>query len=635
MNIFVLRQEEISALIDARHNNPHHILGMHECLDDVYVNVYMPGVASVSVVDISSRKEYDMEQMYAEGFYTVKIEHTKPFLYYLKVVHKVWDEDGREKEISEIRYDAYSFDYSADLHKVMAVVNGSDDIESGFKVKDLFGARHIERSGVKGVSFCMNVPKALRVSVVGDFNHWDGRVNPMRKIDYTDIYELFIPQELNETRYKFEVLYDDGRVDIFSDPYAAAYEMTPGNASLLMELSYKWEDAAYMEKRKKADLCNMPVNIYEVHLPTWTDEEKLTYRDLGKKLASYVNSMGYNYVSFLPLMEYSSNDIWGYDTTGMFAPTSRFGTPSDFMAMVDFFHSKGIGVIMDMVPVTDIDCIAYWIETYHLDGIRLDNDELISRFHSVTNGSYQDVMVGCRWNTEGVSALIHFMCKTPQTRENYQDVMSAVSGYTDGEKRIVALSHDEVSCHKGSFIEMMPGGYEDKYADLRVLYGLYMTMPGDKLIFMGQEIGLLGGFTGTIPIDWSVLEFDANKYLQKYVKDFNKLYREEPLLYMEASEQKAVTFLDGGKKNVTVFKRSADTASDSLYIVCNFGIKDIKDFKLKVDTDGKYKELISSDHVKYGGEGNHNKTIKVSVKGELIINVPALSISIIKRSSSV
>ncbi|MGN0394636.1 MAG: alpha amylase C-terminal domain-containing protein, partial [Coprococcus sp.] len=217
-------------------------------------------------------------------------------------------------------------------------------------------------------------------------------------------------------------------------------------------------------------------------------------------------------------------------------------------------------------------------------------------------------------------------------RNNYKAVMSDVSGYAAGASGIVALSHDEVAYDKGSFIEKMYGGYEDKYADLRVLYGLYMTMPGHKLIFMGQEIGLFGGFTGNAPIDWSMLEFDANKYLQKYVKDLNKLYQEEPLLYISESEHKAVEFYDDVETHMAVFKRGTGEPGNSLYVICNFGIQNIKDYRLKVDKDGKYKELISSDNVKYGGEGNNNRTAKNSANGEIVINVPALSISIIKRT---
>ena len=260
--IFVLNQDEVMAITGARHGNPHHILGMHACLADVYVNAFLPDAAEVYVVDEKDQTEYSMHVEYADGFFTVKIENRQPFAYLLKIVRKVWDADGEESDEVSLIKDAYSFSYSADLEKVMQVVNGEDDVESGFRIKELFGARKLNFDGTEGVAFCIQVPGCVRASVVGDFNNWDGRVNQMRKIEYTDLFELFIPYDINQTRYKFEVLYENGETDIFSDPYATAFEPVPGNASLFTELTYDWMDAAYMTDRKKKNISMEPVNIY-------------------------------------------------------------------------------------------------------------------------------------------------------------------------------------------------------------------------------------------------------------------------------------------------------------------------------------------------------------------------------------
>ncbi len=629
MNLFVLRQEEITAILNAEHSNPHHILGMHECLDDLFVNAFIPGVCSVSVVDELTKKEYEMERIANEGFYSVKISNVKPFSYKLKTLKKVWDEAGNEAELSNIIYDPYSFSYSPDLNKVMDVINGNDDILSGFKVKDLFGARYTKVDGVSGIAFCMNMPGAVRVSVVGDFNGWDSRVNQMRRIDYTDLFELFIPGDLSDTRYKFEARYNNGRIDIFSDPYAIAYEMMPGNASVLTKLTYEWSDDEYMAHRKLLDINSIPVNMYEVHMATCSLVEDLSYKSFGKKLASYMKSMNYNYVSFMPLMEYGINDNWGYETKGIFAPTSRFGKPADFMAMVDILHNNGIGVIMDMVPVMDIDCMIYWIDTYHLDGIRLDNDELVNKFYAVTGDKYKNIMVGCKWNTSIVAKLTDFLSTAPSARGGFS--LNAASEFEQAlsKSEIIALSHDEVAYGKGSFIEKMPGGYEDKYSDLRVFYGLNMVAPGHKLMFMGQEIGVFGGFNGVTKLDFTMLDFDANKYIQKYVKDLNKLYMTEPVLFMNKADN-AIKLTDCEEDHLTVIERENGKNNEKLYIVCNFGLKDVKNCRIKVSGNGKYKELISSDNVKYGGCGNNNKTIKTAANGELIVNAPALSIAIFK-----
>lgn len=630
-DIFYLNQEEVLAITGARHGNPHHILGMHVCLSDVYVNAYLPDASEVYVIDAEDKTEYPMHVEYAEGFFTVKIENRKAFPYLLKIVRKVWDAEGNETDEITIRKDAYSFGYSADLNKVMQVVNGEDDVEAGFRVKELFGARAVTIDGTEGVAFCIRMPGCIRVSVVGDFNNWDGRVNPMRKIDYTDLFELFLPYDIKNTRYKFEVLYENGATDIFSDAYATAFEPVPGNASFFTELSYAWTDDAYRKERKKKKPAMCPINIYEVHMQSFKagkNGEMLSYREFGKEIAAYVKSMKYNYIELMPLMEYSSDDTWGYDTTGMYAPTSRFGTPTDFMAMIDYLHAQKIGVIMDMVPVMDIDCMIYWIETYHLDGIRLDNKERIESFRKVAGNAYPDIIYDYTWNTTGVNKLIDYMRTSPDRRESFVDYVSSVRGFISEENQIMAMSHDEVAYNTGSYIEKMPGGYEDKYADLRILYGLSMFLPGKKLMFMGQELGMLGGFDGNHYIDWSVLEFDANKYIQKYVKELNALYLAEPALY--ESEKLPFVFSEHQEPHTVCFTRAGASGS-RLFVVCNFGTTDIKNYSLATGETGTYKEIFSSDAMKYGGEGKNNKQQKAAKDGLVEIFLPALSIAVFKK----
>lgn len=631
--IFVLNNDEVKAIVDARHGNPHHILGMHVCLNDIFVNAFLPDAESVFVVNRTDETEYEMKKIDANGFFSVKLENCSPFPYQFKTIKSVWGDDGSEQKVEAVFWDAYSYGCSADLDKVMQVVNGEDDIESGFQVKEVFGARKMVLDKTEGVAFCMNMPGAIRVSVVGDMNGWDNRVNQMRKIDYTNIFELFIPNRLDGVRYKFEALYGDGRTDIFSDPYAVAYEPVPGNASVLRELSYHWADSEYMKLRKKKDKSREPVSIYEVHLPSFMcngDGTSLSYQEFGKACSAYVKSMGFNYIEVLPLMEYSRDDTWGYDTTGRFAPSSRFGTPEDFMEMVDYLHAKGIGIIMDMVPVMDVDCLMYWIDTYHLDGIRLDDSELIETFRNVTGDRYADVMYDYMWNTNGVHGLTEYMKTNPGSRGSFQEFIQDFAGFVTGNAGIVALSHDETAYGKGGFIEKMPGGYEDKYADLRVFYGLAAMMPGKKLMCMGEELGLFGGFTGRGFIDWSILEFDANKYIQKYVKELNKLYFSEPAMY--ENDDLPVVFAEGTEGVVTCFAKEGRNVCDKLYVVCNFGFRDIKKYKVKVDEPESYREIFSSDALKYGGEGNNNSRQIKAVNGILEITVPALSIGVFKKN---
>lgn len=621
MNIFVLKPEEIAAITGGNHGNPHHILGMHSCLKDVYVNVYLPGAAKVSVISRLDDTEYPMEEIYAEGFFTVKIENSECFPYELKVTRKVWGDEGEIDDVKLVK-DPYSFDISVSLNDVMAVVTGNDDVESGFHVKELFGARQTSVNGIDGISFCMNMPGAVRVSVIGDFNGWDGRVNPMRKIDYTDIYELFIPEKLTNARYKFEAKYADGHVDTFSDPYAVAYEIAPGNASMITTLSYNWSDEKYMSERKSD---NKYMNIYEVHMPTWKadqDGKAMSYVEFGKKLAAYVKSMGYNYIQLMPLMEYREDYSWGYDTVGMYAPTSRFGSPVDFMTMVDYLHGKGIGVIMDMVTVTDIDCISYWLDAYHLDGVRLEDEELIKAFSRVTGERYKDVYVGLSWDNAATGRLTDYMMLPPTSRGSFAAYTDGLN-LCDGENRVWALSHDSVSGGRASYAAKMPGGYEDKYANLRILYGLFMTLPGNKLTFMGQEFGGLSEFDGKSFIDWSTLDFDANSYFQKYVKELNKLYLQKNALW-----QGELKLIGENEGRLLCFERAGETTKDNLYIVCNFGLSDEHQIPVAVGQSGSYKEILSSDNIKFGGEGHNNKGSRADNDGVILIDAPALSFAV-------
>ncbi len=632
--IFVLNMEEVMAIAEARHDNPHHILGMHACLDDLYVNAYIRGVHAVHVVDLERQTEYPMHMEITDGFYTVKIPDRKPFPYQLKFFWEKWDDTGNVVQETRTVYDAYSFSHAVDPVKVMDVVTDHVDPAEGFRIKDLLGARETVVNGISGTVFCMNMPGAKRVSVVGDFNDWDGRVHPMRRIDYTSLFELFLPYELTGSCYKFEALYGDGHIDVFADPYAAAYEKKPGDASVLADLDYRWQDKTYMEGRKQPSA--RAISIYEVHLPTWRPVQSpdSTYAELGKEIAAYVKRMGYQYVEFMPLMEYQREDFWGYDTTGVYAPTSRFGSPVDFMAMVDEFHRQGIGVIMDMVPLTDADCMMYWVDTYHLDGIRLDSEDMFFEWKRVTGKAYDPVLVFYKWNQSGCYALLDYMRIRPEKRENLWEFLEDRQAEFSEEAGILSLSHDLLADGAGSLIERMPGGYEDKFADLRLLYGLLMALPGNKLMFMGQELGLSGGFNGQIPLDWSMLDFDANRYLTEYVKELNKLFMEETAFSGPLSES-GFEVIKSGQEQVACFVRKTKKQAETCYVLCNFGLTDRKSFDLPVKAAGCYCEIFSSDMIKFGGEGNHNKTVKKAVKRtsayELELQLPALSVTIIKR----
>ena len=406
--VFAINWMEVDALVQGIHNNPHHILGMHECIDDLYINAYLPGAKVVNAIEVSTRKKYTLVSERVPGFFSVVIKDKKPFEYKLNV---------RFDNGDEVTYfDPYVFEPVIDPIDISLFNEGKH-----YSIYEKMGAHPMTVDGVEGVLFAVWAPNADRVSVVGNFNNWDGRRHPMRKLDYSGIYELFIPGKLVGEIYKYEIKAKSGQVFMKSDPYAFSSEVRPANASRIVDISYKWKDAAWMEKRENKNTDEQPMAIYEMHLGSWkrpTDgREFYNYRDIASLLADYLLMMNYNYVELMPIMEHPYDPSWGYQVTGYYAPTSRYGSPADFMYFVDYLHSKGIGVILDWVPahfpkdehgLGRFDGTAlyehenprrgehphwgtyiynygrnevrnflvanalYWAEKYHIDGIRID-----------------------------------------------------------------------------------------------------------------------------------------------------------------------------------------------------------------------------------------------------------------------
>ena len=338
--VFAINWTVVVSLGAGSHDNPHHILGMHETSDGVYINAYFPGAESVKAVKKTSKEKYELVSDRVTGFFSVKILDETSFVYYLEVEYA----DGKKKTV----IDPYAFEPVIDPIDISKFNEGTH-----YEIYEKLGAHSCMLDGVKGVVFAVWAPHAARVSVVGDFNGWNGKVHAMRRIEYSGIFELFIPGLECGEIYKYEIMTKAGNTFMKPDPYANYTELRPANASKIAELSYEWKDASYFEKT--AALKNeMPMNIYEVHLGSFKRPEDgrefFSYREIAKELADYVADMGYTHVELMPIMEHENDSSWGYQTTAFYAPTARYGEPADFMYFVDYMHSKGIGVICDWVP---------------------------------------------------------------------------------------------------------------------------------------------------------------------------------------------------------------------------------------------------------------------------------------------
>ncbi len=400
------------ALLEGRHGDPFAMLGMHEAGNRLVVRVFRPDAREATVVDARDpKRSFPARRIHGDGFFEAVLpEKTEPFAYRLKLT----GHDGGEWTMA----DPYSYGQllgPVDLH---LFAEGNH-----FKLYEKLGAHLKTIDGVSGATFCVWAPNAQRVSVVGDFNHWDGRTNPMRKLLGSGVWEIFLPGITELTHYKFEIKGGNGALFLKSDPFAFFSQHGTSTASLVFNLHrYVWNDQAWMKKRDATNWQCSPVSVYEVHLSSWArvveeGNRFLSYVEFAERLVDYVVKMGYTHIELMPVAEHPFDGSWGYQVTGYYAPTSRFGNPDEFRYFVDCCHQRGIGVIVDWVPghfpkdahgLAEFDgtdlyehadprqgehadwgtlifnygrnevrnfLIAnalFWLEEYHIDGLRVD-----------------------------------------------------------------------------------------------------------------------------------------------------------------------------------------------------------------------------------------------------------------------
>jgi 1,4-alpha-glucan branching enzyme len=335
---------DVQAIVEGDHPDPFAFLGPHEANQHLVVRAFLPDARSVAVLDAaSSQRLASLERVHEAGLFAGDIDRRDRFAYRLAV-----DWGGRMVELD----DPYRFPPwlgQLDLHLL------AEGTHLGAYEK--LGAHVTELEGAGGVAFAVWAPNARRVSVVGDFNNWDGRRHAMRKHPGAGLWEIFIPGLAAGERYKYEIKAENGAVlPLKADPYALAAERPPNTASVVHDFGMPhWGDGAWMAERARRIERTAPISIYEAHLGSWRRRPEegnryLTYRELAEQLVPYVKDLGFSHIELLPVSEYPFDGSWGYQPTGMFAPTSRFGSPEDFRGFVDTAHRSGLGVIIDWVP---------------------------------------------------------------------------------------------------------------------------------------------------------------------------------------------------------------------------------------------------------------------------------------------
>ncbi|MCX8027859.1 MAG: 1,4-alpha-glucan branching protein GlgB [Thermodesulfovibrionales bacterium] len=341
-------KREVGFLCRGEHGNPHSVLGMHFIEDKTIIRAFMPEAKQAWIIKDPPSDDgiYEMQKVYRVGFFVYKSESKEIFRYKIRILTH-WD------EVREF-YDPYFFKPSLITDFDLYLIGEG----THYKIFDKLGAHVVEMDGIKGVHFAVWAPNATRVSVIGDFNGWDGRRHPMSKRSTIGVWELFIPGLDEGALYKFEIkTIFSNYLEQKADPYAFKTELRPKTASIVYNLTdkYQWNDDSWLKKRAATNWFESPITIYEVHLGSWmrrseNENDVYNYREIADKLIPYIKELGYTHVELLPVSEHPLDASWGYQVTGYYAPTSRFGEPHDFMYFVDKCHQNDLGVIVDWVP---------------------------------------------------------------------------------------------------------------------------------------------------------------------------------------------------------------------------------------------------------------------------------------------
>jgi len=610
-----------------------------------------------------------------------------------------------------------------------------------YKLYEKFGAHIVTHEAEEGVYFAVWAPSAKSVSVIGDFNFWDDSKHLLNvRWDASGIWEGFVPEAKKGMRYKYKIVSNnDGIVTEKIDPYGLFFETPPNTASIIWDISdYKWKDKQWLGYRKDKNGLDKPYSVYEIHLGSWrknNEGNSLSYIELAEELVDYVKEMNFTHVEFMPIMEYPYDPSWGYQLVGYFAPTSRFGNPQEFMQLIDTFHQNDIGVILDWVPShfpSDahglgffdgthlyehpdtkkgyhpdwkslifnyernevrsflISNALFWLEHYHIDGLRVDavasmiyldysredgewdpnefggNENLaaisfLKEFNEAVYSNYNDVQTiaeestafpgvtkpvsigglgfGMKWMMGWMHDTLHYFARDPIHRQYHQNEITFSLAYAFTENFMLPLSHDEVVYGKNSILGRQPGDEWQRFANLRLLYTYMYTHPGGKLLFMGSEFGQYEEWNFQKSLDWNVLEFLPHIGIKKHIKALNLFYKNTPALYEKAFSIEGFEWIsyDDTQNNIIAYIRKGHNLKNDVIVVCNFTPNTHHKYKVGLANKGSIIEVFNSDDTLYGGSNTGNekaiKTVKKSWNGKPFsaeITIPPLAAVIFK-----
>lgn len=559
-----------------------------------------------------------------------------------------------------------------------------------------------EKNQVYATEFTVYAPNATEVRLISDFNQYEGWKHVLTKIHHMGFFRIEIPGNYEWATYKYEIHTKKG-VIYKADPFAFYSEVRPQTASKVAELNfYEWKDNKWLYEKKKS--YQEPLLVYEVHLGSWRRKYGMykPYNEIVDELVDYVLDQGFTHIELLPIYEHPLDDSWGYQGTGYFAATSRFGVPKDLMYLIDKMHQNHIGVIIDWVlghickdahglsffdgtPLyefndahrrenitwgTDnldfskgitrsfmLSALTFWMDYYHVDGFRIDAvSNLIYYLGNKNEGVNQDAInfikqlsyhlfgkddrvllmaedstdypyvthpvsqggigFNYKWNMGFMNDVLRYFKEDPIHRKYHHDKITFGLVYAFNEQFILPFSHDEVVHMKGSLINKMPGDYFQKMAQWRLLLALWMTHPGKKLLFMGQEFASFSEWNFNKELDWNLFDYESHQKANRFFKDLTKIYRHHKALYQYDHDPKGFKWsvVDDKEQSVFAFLRFSD--DETLLIVLNMTPNVHEFYEIGVPKPGIYEEILSSDKEIYYGSNQYNGLPLNSIKGK-------------------
>lgn len=588
----------------------------------------------------------------------------------------------------------------------------------GFYTGKIFDAHHFLGCHLQGgkAVFRTFAPAAAKISLIGEFNGWEE--TEMHQVSDRNFWECEVDGVEPGQMYKYRIYSRNGQFIDHCDPYGYGMELRPHNASIVRALdTYVFQDKEWMNQR--TDCREQALNIYEIHAGSWKKNEEdengwYTYTELADLLIPYLKEYGYNYIEVMPLGEHPSDESWGYQSTGFFAPTSRYGTADQLKEMVDKLHQAGIGVILDFVPVhfavdgyalanydgtplyeyphQDVgrsewgscnfihsrgevrsflqSCASYWMEEYHIDGLRMDaisnmiywqgdknrgvnknaveflqymNQGLKERHPGILLAAEDSTAYGgvtkpvwegglgfdYKWDMGWMNDTLDYFRTDPLFRGGMYHKLTFSMMYFPEETYLLPLSHDEVVHGKATIAQKMNGQYEVKFPQARALYMYMYAHPGKKLNFMGNELGMLREWDEKRELDWDILEYPVHDAFHRFMKDLNNLYLEHPEFWQWDYKPEGFRWIDCHQESRCIYAMERSSEKEKMIALFNFSGIAQEEYSFEAD-EGVYEAVLDSEQDIYGGELTEKRSWKTE-DGMLTVELPAFSAVYIRK----